>query len=133
VDRRRPISVPAAIIRCSLGTGLVAMTSPRETPPEIGPAAATATLVISGELDVTTAPLLSRQLAQILEGRPQRLVFDMSGVDFIDCAAARLIASTGRFLPEGRRPVIRSPNPVVRRLLELTGFAAQCEIDDPSG
>ena len=109
------------------------MTGPRETPPGIGPAAATATLVINGELDVTTTPLLSRQLAQILEGRPQRLVFDMSGVDFIDCAAARLIASTGRFLPEGRRPVIRSPSPVVRRLLELTGFAAQCEIDDPSG
>jgi anti-anti-sigma factor len=111
------------------------MTGPREAPLEIGAAAAagTATLVISGELDVTTRPLLSRQLAQILEGRPQRLVFDMSGVDFIDCAAIRLIALTGRFLPEGRRPVIRSPSPVVRRLLELTGFAAQCEIDDPSG
>jgi len=105
------------------------MTGPRETPPGAG----TATLVISGELDVTTTPLLSRQLAQILEGRPQRLVFDMSGVVFIDCAAARLIAGTGRFLPEGRRPVIRSPSPVVRRLLELTGFAAQCEMDDPSG
>jgi anti-anti-sigma factor len=109
------------------------MTGPRETPRGIGPAAGTATLVISGELDVTTTPLLSLQRAQILEGRPQCLVFDMSGVDFIDCAAARLIASTRRFLPEGRRPVIRSPSPVVRRLLELTGFAAQCEIDDPSG
>jgi anti-anti-sigma factor len=111
------------------------MTGPGEAPLEIGAAATsgTATLVISGELDVTTTALLSRQLAQILEGRPQRLVFDMSGVDFIDCAAARLIASTGRFLPEGRRPVIRSPSPVVRRLLGLTGFAAQCEIDDLSG
>jgi anti-anti-sigma factor len=131
MDRGRPTSVPAAIIRCRLGTGSVPMTGPRETPPGAG--AGTTTLVISGELDVTTTPLLSRQLAQILEGRPQRLVFDMSGVVFIDCAAARLIAGTGRFLPEGRRPVIRSPSPVVRRLLELTGFAAQCEMDDPSG
>ncbi|HZI75238.1 MAG TPA: STAS domain-containing protein, partial [Gemmatimonadales bacterium] len=95
--------------------------------------AGTATLVISGELDVTTTPLLSRQLAQILECRPQRLVFDMSGVDFIDCAAIRLIALTGRFLPEGRRPVIRSPSPAARRLLELTGLAAHCEVDNPSG
>jgi anti-sigma B factor antagonist len=135
VDRGRPISVPAAIIRCSRGTGSAAMTGPREAPLGIRAAvtAGTATLVISGELDVTTTPLLSRQLAQILEGRPQRLVFDMSGVDFIDCAATRVIATTGRFLPEGRRPVIRSPSPPVRRVLELTGFAARCEIDDPSG
>ena len=67
--------------------------------------AGTATVVISGEIDVTTAPLLSRQLAQIVADRPQRLVFDMSGVDFIDCGAARLIAGTVRFLPEGHRPV----------------------------
>jgi anti-anti-sigma factor len=113
----------------------MAMTGPQEAPLVISAAATagTATLVIGGELDATTTPLLSRQLAHVLEGRPQRLVFDMSGVDFIDCAATRLIATTGRFLPEGRRPVIRGPSPAVRRLLELTGFAAQCEIDDPSG
>ena len=91
-----------------------------------------ATLVISGELDVTSTRLLSRQLARVLAGRPRRLVFDLSGVDFIDCAATRLIATTGRFLPDGRRPVICSPSPVVRRLLELTGLAAHCEIDDPA-
>jgi anti-sigma B factor antagonist len=95
--------------------------------------AGTATVVINGEIDVTTAPLLSRQLAQIVADRPQRLVFDMSGVDFIDCGAARLIAGTGRFLPEGHRPVIRRPSAVVRKLLELTGFAAHCEVDNPSG
>ena len=67
------------------------------------------------------------------DARPRRLVLEMSGVDFIDCAAARLIASTGRFLPEGRRPVIRHPSPVLRRLLELTGLAAHCEVDNPSG
>lgn len=96
-------------------------------------AAQAATVVIGGELDLATMPLLSRQLAQTLDDRPQRLIFDMAGVDFIDCASLRLIASTSRYLPAGRRPVIWRPSPVVRRMLELTGLAAHCEVDDPSG
>jgi anti-sigma B factor antagonist len=91
----------------------------------------TATVVISGELDLATTPILTRHLAQILDDRPQRLVFDMAGVDFLDCAAIQLITSTGRFLPNNRRPVIRRPSPVVRRMLALTGLAAHCEVDDP--
>lgn len=90
------------------------------------------TVVIRGELDVVTAPLLSRQLAPALDDGPQRLVFDMAGVDFIDCAAVRLIVSTGQYLPTGRLPVIRRPSVAVRRVLELTGLAAACEVD-PGG
>jgi anti-anti-sigma factor len=111
------------------------MTGPGEPPLAVEAAitAGTATVVIRGELDLTTTPLLCRHLARIRDVGSRRLVFDMSGVDFIDCAAARLIASTGRFLPEGCRPVIRCPSPVVRRLLELTGLAAHCEVDNPNG
>jgi anti-sigma B factor antagonist len=135
VDRSRPVSAAAAIIGCPLVTGSAVMTGPRKPPLRIEAAAATgtATVIISGELDLATMPLLSRHLAQILEDRPQRLVFDMSGVDFIDCAAARLIAGTRRSLPEGRQPFIRRPSPAVRRVLELTGLVAHCEVDDPSG
>jgi anti-sigma B factor antagonist len=111
------------------------MTGSREPPLAVETAitAGTAMVVIRGELDLTTTPLLCRHLARIRDARPRRLVLEMSGVDFIDCAAARLLASTGRFLPEGRRPVIRHPSPVLRRLLELTGLAAHCEVDNPSG
>jgi anti-anti-sigma factor len=110
------------------------MTGPREPPLAVETAITTGTamVVIRGELDLTTKPFLCRHLARIRDARSRRLVFDMSGVDFIDCAAARLIASTGRFLPEGGRPVIRRPSPVVRKLLELTGLAAHCEVDNPS-
>jgi anti-anti-sigma factor len=96
-------------------------------------AAQTATIVINGELDLTSTPLLARHLAGILGGGPRRLVFGMAGVGFIDCAALRLIAGTGRYLPAGQRPVIRRPSPAVRRMLALTGFAAQCEIDGCPG
>jgi anti-sigma B factor antagonist len=99
---------------------------------ELVTAPGTVTVVIGGDLDLVTAPLLSRHLAPALDDGPQRLVFDMAGVEFIDCAALRLIASTRRCLPAGRQPVIRHPNAAVRRMLRLTGLAANCEVD-PSG
>lgn len=89
----------------------------------------TATVVISGELDLASTPSLAARLSQILVDEPQRLVFDMTRVSFIDCATARLIAGTVRSLPHGQRPVIRSPGPLVRRVLELTGLDGQCEIE----
>ena len=91
-------------------------------------AAGTATIVISGELDLLSTPSLAEHLEQILAQRPQRLVFDLTRVTFMDCAAARLIAGTDRSLPDGQRPVLRRPSAEVRRILELTGLAARCEL-----
>jgi anti-anti-sigma factor len=89
----------------------------------------TATVVVSGELDLVTASFLGQRVAPILAERPQCLVLHLGGVSFIDCAAARLIVGTGRSLPVGRRPVIRSPSAAVRRILALTGLDAHCEVE----
>jgi anti-anti-sigma factor len=51
-------------------------------------------------------------------------------VKYIDCASARLLASLTAFLPAGRRPVLTSVQPAVRRLLRLTGLAATFELAD---
>jgi anti-anti-sigma factor len=91
-------------------------------------AAGTATIVISGELDLLSTPSLAEHLEQVLAQRPQRLVFDLTRVTFVDCAAARLIAGTDRSLPDGQRPVLRRPSAEVRRILELTGLAVRCEL-----
>jgi anti-sigma B factor antagonist len=91
-------------------------------------AAGTATIVISGDLDLLSTPSLAEHLEQILAQRPRRLVFDLTRVTFMDCAAARLIAGTDRSLPDGQRPVLRRPSAEVRRILELTGLAARCEL-----
>jgi len=89
----------------------------------------TTTVFISGELDLVTMPFLSEQLARILRGKPRRLILDLTGTGFIDCGSARLIAGTGQSLPPGQRPVIRCPRPGVRRVFELTGLDACCEIE----
>jgi anti-anti-sigma factor len=94
---------------------------------------ATAVIVVTGDLDLASTQLLARRLDEVLSGRPQRAVFCLAGVGFIDCAAARLIAGAGRFLPSGQRPVIEGASPAVRRVLTLTGLAARCEMRGRGG
>jgi anti-anti-sigma factor len=89
----------------------------------------TTTIVVRGELDLATMPFLAAQLALAARDRPARLVFDLSGTHFVDCGSARLITTAGPWLPDGSRPVIRRPRPGVRRVLELTGLDAHCEIE----
>jgi anti-sigma B factor antagonist len=95
--------------------------------------AGTATIVISGELDLLSTPSLAGHLDQILAGQPRRLVFDLARVSFIDCAAARLIAGTEASLPGDHRPVVRRAAPEVRRVFELTGLDIRCEMDGETG
>jgi anti-anti-sigma factor len=89
----------------------------------------TTTVFIIGELDLATMPFVSGQLTLILETRPERLVLDLTRTVFVDCGSARMIVATGRSLPAGQRPIIRRPSPGVRRILELTGLDACCEIE----
>jgi anti-anti-sigma factor len=96
---------------------------------EVESAPEAATIFVRGELDLVTTPFLAVQLTLVSRDKPGRLVFDLAGTGFMDCGSARLIACAGEWLPEGRRPVIRRPGPAVRRILELTGLGAYCEIE----
>jgi len=87
------------------------------------------TIVVKGELDLVTMPYLATRLALAIRDRPGRLVFDLSGTHFMDCGSARLIVGAGQRLPGGGRPVIRRPGPGVRRVFQLTGLDARCEIE----
>lgn len=84
--------------------------------------------VLSGELDAGTQRPLTHLLRQIAQLKPERIIFEMSQVSFVDCASMRLIAGAGLSLPEGARPVLKDPRHMVRRVLELTGLDALCDI-----
>jgi anti-anti-sigma factor len=88
-------------------------------------------VVLSGDFDIGNQGSLARHLAEILEYQPRRLVYDMADVGFVDCASARLIAGTGRSLPEGVRPVISRARLAVRRVLEITGLDTLCDLRAP--
>lgn len=89
----------------------------------------TVTVVLEGDFDIISEGFLSGHLARIRQRGPDRLVFKTAQVTFIDCAAARLIAGTGRWLPPGVKPVISCPSPVVHRVLRASGLDALCELE----
>jgi anti-sigma B factor antagonist len=79
-------------------------------------------VAISGEVDVCTEASLQQALLRIIRERGARLMLDLSGVSFMDCAGLRALLATrrraemrGGFL----RPIAASA--AVRRITELTG------------
>lgn len=90
----------------------------------------TATVILSGELDVTVMPALAGHLTRLLASKPGRLIFDMAGVTFIDCATARLITRTGQSLAHGGRVLIWRPSAVVRQVFDITGLTSRCDIEE---
>jgi anti-sigma B factor antagonist len=75
---------------------------------------------LSGELDLTNAEHVRSVISDALSGQTARLVFDMSGVQFMDSSGIALLASAIRKVQEVE---LRNPTPIVRRLVELTGLA----------
>ncbi|HEX3964361.1 MAG TPA: STAS domain-containing protein [Trebonia sp.] len=112
------------------------MYAERPPPPPVFEATVTGetiTVVLRGEFDITSEGFLSDCLERIRERSPRRLVFETAQVDFMDCAAARLIAGTIRWLPAGVKPVISCPPPIVRRVLQVSGIGALCELEPREG
>ena len=89
----------------------------------------TVTVVLGGEFDTTSESFLSSRLDQIRKAKPRRLIFEAAQVAFMDCASARLIADTGRWLPVGLKPVIRHPSPIVHRVFQVSGIGSLCEFE----
>jgi anti-sigma B factor antagonist len=79
-------------------------------------------VVLSGEADATTVPLLRAVLAKQLEAGARLVTVDASGLSFLDSASMRVLILAARAL-RGRhgRLVFARPQPVVARLLEITG------------
>lgn len=83
--------------------------------------ARTATLVLVGELDYATAPLLAGRLTTALARRPERVILDLAALTFIDCSGLTPIIRARNRLPQEVPLIMRSPRRRVRSLLALTG------------
>ena len=86
-----------------------------------------ATVVVSGELDLATAPRLSAAVAD--HGDAKLLVLDMNATTFIDSTGVRaLLHADRRGLGSGSRLVVVAGDGAVRRLLELCGLDGRLTI-----
>ena len=88
-------------------------------------ASGTLTVSVSGDLDLSNVGTLKAALASVTTAPPDRLVFEMSRVRFIDSAAIAVLLDTTELAPVH----IQNPSPSVRRVIELTGLTAVLSID----
>ncbi len=87
-------------------------------------------LVLAGELDPHTAPVLRDRIDQTLTPDTATLVLEVSGLRFIDSSGLRVIIGAHKEMAgRGGRLILRSPTDTTRRLLEITGLDDHIEID----
>jgi anti-anti-sigma factor len=76
-------------------------------------------LLVRGEVDLDS----SDRLTEAIVGRPGSVVVSLQDVTFIDSSGLRGLIQASRGLSDrGDELTLRSPSPVVRRLLEITGL-----------
>jgi anti-sigma B factor antagonist len=81
---------------------------------------------VAGQLDISNAAALEQALARVAAARPRALIFDLSGLEFMDSAGVSVLVRARAQVGEVR---LRSPTPIVRRLIEITGLSGILPIE----
>ena len=85
---------------------------------------------LSGELDIASAAEVEARLLQLQSGdAPERLVIDLSEVQFLDSTGLSLLINADRRARgEGRRLTVISGTGAPRRILEISGLHGLIDI-----
>ena len=76
---------------------------------------------LGGDVDMHTSPELHQTLVELCAEKPQRLVLDLSAVDYLDSSGVgSLVEIYRRTMKEGGRLVLVSPSARVNGVLEIT-------------
>jgi len=78
-----------------------------------------ATVTVSGELDIANVDRLEEAVAPIIERRPRRLVVDVAALRFADSSA---IALWVRWASHVEEIELRACSPLLRRVIESMGL-----------
>ena len=82
-----------------------------------------ALVAVIGELDMFTAPELSRSLTLVLDQHPSRVTVDLGRLAFIDSTGLNVLARTSNELKDHEGVLALShPTPPVRKVLEIVGL-----------
>lgn len=93
---------------------------------------------LTGSLDTETAPELEEDLAQIFDSDSNKIIFNMTGVDYVSSAGIRIIAMASRKMTEksgaiamtGLQPQIKKVFDIVKALPNFGIFKDEAEADD---
>ncbi len=90
------------------------------------------TVVISGELDATTADHVHRLLVGAMEEATTRVTADLSGVTFIGSAGVRCLLSVNHAARErGITFLVARPSTCVEQIIEITGIDGVLHVHPP--
>ncbi len=86
---------------------------------------------LTGELDIATAPELSRRLNEIDPTKLQRLLIDLRAVKFMDSTGLAAIVRAQQYAnSNGHNLALRRGPSQVQRLFELTGLRDRVTFED---
>jgi len=93
--------------------------------------AAAVVLRVAGEIDIETAPAFDAEILRIIEAQPERVLIDLSGVEFIDSTGlSALIRADQSATANGQQLSLSGGSSQVRRLFELTGLFDRLNFED---
>ena len=82
------------------------------------------TLVLSGELDIASAPMLEAAVAEVPDSGTSALMLDLSDVTFMDSSGLKAVLATYRRCQEHEREfAVAGASDSVRRVLDMTGVS----------
>jgi anti-sigma B factor antagonist len=91
----------------------------------------TVTLVLSGELDLMSSPILDQALEDAYGSYPELIVVDLRELEFMDSTGLhRLVAAQQRAVQSGQRFGVVRGGEQVQRLFDLTGIAELLTVVD---
>lgn len=101
----------------------------RVTVAQLAPSAHVAS--VSGELDLYNASDLRDRLYPLADGgRPEHVIADLGGVTFLDSTALGVLTGLAKRLrTHGGELVVVTPDPRLRRLLEITGLSGVLHLE----
>ena len=85
---------------------------------------------LAGELDLYNAPVLRTALLAECAGAPERLVVELSGVEFIDSTALGVLIEARRRLGRDDAFVLAGPGLETRRALRISGLDKHFGVHD---
>jgi anti-sigma B factor antagonist len=77
---------------------------------------------LAGELDLYNAPQVRNALATAAADLPERVVIDLSEVEFIDSTALGVLIEARRHLKNHKAFLLAAPGLETRRALEISGL-----------
>jgi anti-sigma B factor antagonist len=101
---------------------------------QLQPRADATLIVVSGELDIASAPELEQALDQIRPESTTLVIVDLRGLEFMDSTGLSIIVRAHQRLSEHNceLTLIKGP-PQVQRLLDLTGLADRLRLVSEPG